>query len=78
VAKGIGASVDRVGQDIVDRVVERQPPGDTAPSPRVVPRTGKAISSEPKRECARKIMSCPGNAAWRSEAPTGSISSSAA
>jgi hypothetical protein len=31
-----------------------------------------------KGECARKIMSCPGNAAWRSGAPTASISSSRA
>src|SRR5215467_6412396 len=31
-----------------------------------------------ERECARKIMSCPGNAAWRSGAPTASISSSRA
>src|SRR6516164_9031205 len=31
-AKGISASIDGVGQDVVDRVVERQPPGDAAPS----------------------------------------------
>ena len=31
VAKGIGTGVDGVGQDVVDRVVERQLPGDAAP-----------------------------------------------
>src|SRR6516162_10603044 len=30
-AKGIGAGIDGIGQDIVDGVVERQPPGDAAP-----------------------------------------------
>src|SRR5499427_66077 len=29
-AKGIGAGIDGVGQDVVDGVVERQPPGDAA------------------------------------------------
>src|SRR5260370_1338629 len=35
-AKGIGASIDGVGQDVVDRVVERQPPSDAAPLRRLV------------------------------------------
>src|SRR5580704_5502108 len=30
-AKGVGASIDGIGQDVVDGVVERQPPGDAAP-----------------------------------------------
>src|SRR5438128_5949075 len=34
-AKGISPSEDGVGQDVVDRVVERQPPDDAAPLRRV-------------------------------------------
>src|SRR5437870_6154875 len=35
-------------------------------------------SKGPRRACARKIMSCPGNAAWSGTTPTASTSSSRA
>src|SRR6266849_2250210 len=35
-------------------------------------------SNGPRRACARKIMSCPGNAAWPRTTPTACISSSRA
>src|ERR1700745_733091 len=48
-AKGIGASIDGVGQDVVDGVVERQPPGNAAPLRRPMARDGQrnALISQP-------------------------------
>src|SRR6516164_8980313 len=48
-AKGIGAGIDGVGQDVVDGVVERQPPGDAAPLRRPVTCDGQrnALVSQP-------------------------------
>src|SRR2546421_9617871 len=47
-AKGIGASIDGVGQDVVDRVVERQPPGDAAPLRRLVTCDGQTDALVPQ------------------------------
>src|SRR5258707_12517987 len=44
-AKGIGAGIDGVGQDVVDRVVERQPPGDAALLRRLVTCDGQTDAS---------------------------------
>src|SRR5215472_4043061 len=48
-AKSIGASIDGVGQDVVDGVVERQPPGDAAPLRRRMACDGQrnALVSQP-------------------------------
>ena len=47
--KGIGASIDGIGQDIVDRVVERQPPNNAALLPRLMAcdRQRNALISQP-------------------------------
>src|SRR5437660_224953 len=47
-AKGIGASIDGVGQDVVDRVVERQPPGNAAPLRRPVACDGQSDALVPQ------------------------------
>src|SRR4029077_5622308 len=47
-AKGIGASIDGVGQDVVDRVVERQPPGGAAPLRRLVACDGQTDALVPQ------------------------------
>src|SRR5207244_8042042 len=47
-AKGIGASIDGVGQNVVDRVVERQPPGDAAPLRRLVTCDGQTDALVPQ------------------------------
>src|ERR1700746_1564518 len=48
-AKGIGTGVDGVGQDVMDRVVERQLPGNAAPFRRPVGCDGQrnALVSQP-------------------------------
>src|SRR5437660_4847424 len=54
-AKGVSASVDRVGQDVVDRVVERQPPDDAAPLLRADERRPTRIVERGKDERTGKI-----------------------
>jgi hypothetical protein len=44
-AESIGASIDRVAQNMVDRVVDRQPPGDVTAFFRRITNTGRAICS---------------------------------
>src|SRR4029077_17324830 len=46
--KGIGASIDGVGQDVVDRVVERQPLGDAASLRRLVACDGQSDTLVPQ------------------------------
>src|SRR6266446_9530499 len=48
-AKSIGASMDGVGQDVVDRVVERQPPDNAVPRRRAAACDGQrnALVSQP-------------------------------
>src|SRR5215831_8985585 len=48
-AKSIGTSIDGIGQDVVDGVVERQPPGDAAPLRRRMACDGQrnALVSQP-------------------------------
>src|SRR5260370_3878221 len=57
-AKGIGASIDGVGQDVVDRVVERQPPGNAAPLRRPVACDGQreALLPQPHLHLAHALQ----------------------
>ena len=56
--KGIGASIDGVGQDVVDGVVERQPPDDAAPLRRAVACDGQrdALVSQPHMHLSHALQ----------------------